>query len=799
MTKYIFPVLTFRFLLPILIVGSLALSTLTAQTPVQTIRGRVLDADTQEGLAGCTVYINAIDRGTFSDSLGYFRLETIPIGRYEVQFSYLGYEGLSLAEVLVESGKEQVLQVELLRSAALLETVEISSGKTTPIGSLPMRVKSITVEATQRYPATFYDPARLATALPGVSNADDQANGLVIRGLPPSMLSWYLEGVEILNPNHTANAGTRSDRITPNSGGVNSLSSQLLATSYLHNGAFSTEYGNAISGVMDMRLRAGNNEKTEYTLQAGLIGLDVAAEGPISRKKGSSFLVNYRYSTVGLLTSLGVDFGEETINFQDISANVVFPGKRSRLSLFVLGGNSKNEFTGSEDPSLWENAKDASEVNFYSRLGVAGMNYQRQVGTGGRFAVKAAYSMVDYERYERQYDIQAEGNDNTQIGLLSAQVSYAQLLGKSTKLTAGLNYNQWSPEHFWDYRDALDSAVSNINYELSLLTPFVSFRQQLGKDWLLQGGVRYVFYNKITSTWPFAPYKDQYWIEPRLELGFNLSNQDHFSLAYGLSAQIQNIYYHQAIPRFTVPNKVNQLVLGYEHLFPQNSSLSVEAFYYWLYDIPIWDYSPADIVNRFSIINDLQPEAIRSSLTPDVFYYADDYPGMSEIKNYGLDISYKRLMSSGFFYTLSASVFDVQYRIDRVYKFRYDSRFISSAVAGKEWLKTKSEEKTTAWGLNLSLYYRGGYRELSVLGIEDNQPVYAAPVFNDVLPNYFRLDMRLYRKWNRKKYNASLALDIQNLSNYQNVAYTYYDRIRGDVLDRYQLGLIPILTYRISL
>ncbi|HMQ47482.1 MAG TPA: TonB-dependent receptor [Saprospiraceae bacterium] len=788
MTKYIFPVFTFRFLLPILIVGSLALSTLTAQTPVQTIRGRVLDADTQEGLAGCTVYINAIDRGTFSDSLGYFRLETIPIGRYEVQFSYLGYEVLNLAEVLVESGKESVLQVELVRNATQLETVEISSGKTTPIGSLPMRVKSITVEATQRYPATFYDPARLATALPGVANADDQANGLVIRGLPPSMLSWYLEGVEILNPNHTANAGTRSDRITPNSGGVNSLSSQLLATSYLHNGAFSTEYGNAISGVMDMRLRAGNNEKTEYTLQAGLIGLDVAAEGPISRKKGSSFLVNYRYSTVGLLTSLGVDFGEETINFQDISANVVFPGKRSRLSLFVLGGNSKNEFTGSEDPSLWENAKDASEVNFYSRLGVAGMNYQRQVGTGGRFAVKAAYSMVDYERYERQYDIQAESNDKTQIGLFSTQVSYAQLLGKSTKLTAGLNYNQWSPEHFWDYRDALDSAVSNINYELSLLTPFVGFRQQLAKAWLLQGGLRAVFYDSV--------FEDTYWLEPRLELSFTPSTQDHVSLAYGLSGQIQNIYYHQALPRNTPPNKANQLVLGYERQFPYHTSLSVEVFYYWLFDVASYLDLNQGIL---SVLNDLQPEAIRSSLTPDVFFYKFNNTSLSEIKNYGLDISYKRLMNDGFFYTLNASIFDVQYRFEQSLSARYDARFVSSAVAGKEWLKTKSEDKTTGWGFNLSAYYRGGFRELTFIGLTDNQPIYETPVFNEVLPNFFRLDMRLYRKWNRKQYNTSLALDIQNLSNYQNVAYTYYDRIKGEVVERYQLSLIPILTYRVSL
>jgi hypothetical protein len=108
---------------------------------------------------------------------------------------------------------------------------------------------------------------------------------------------WRLEGVDIPNPNHFARKGSSG-------GGITIFSSNMLDNSDFSSGAFAAEYGDALSGVFDMRFRKGNNQKNQYCFGAGLIGIDFSAEGPIEKNR-SSFLVNYRYSTLGILNAIG--------------------------------------------------------------------------------------------------------------------------------------------------------------------------------------------------------------------------------------------------------------------------------------------------------------------------------------------------------------------------------------------------------------------------------------------------------------------------------------------------------------
>ncbi|NRA49422.1 MAG: carboxypeptidase-like regulatory domain-containing protein, partial [Phaeodactylibacter sp.] len=263
----------------------------------QTVRGQVVEGSTQKPLEGATLELANFGTGTVSDERGRFVFEEVPVGRYELKASFLGYESLILAEVLVESGKEVVLNLELKSKPQSLEAVEVTASRSDIQVLQLLGVKTMTIEQVRRFPATFYDPARLVSTYAGVVNTNDQANGISIRGHSPDHMSWQLEGIQIINPNHTPNAGTFSDRTTMNSGGVNALSAQLLATSHLYTGAMPAGFGNALSGVMDMRLRTGNNQQQEFTVQAGLIGLDLAAEGPFSKDSEASYLVNYRYST----------------------------------------------------------------------------------------------------------------------------------------------------------------------------------------------------------------------------------------------------------------------------------------------------------------------------------------------------------------------------------------------------------------------------------------------------------------------------------------------------------------------
>ena len=125
------------------------------------------------------------------------------------------------------------------------------------------------------------------------------------------------------------------------------LSSNVLANSDFFTGAFPAQYGNATSGIFDLNLRKGNFDKHEHAFQAGLLGIAAATEGPIAQGSRASYLVNYRYSMLGILTKLGLDIlGEqEDIDFQDFSSKVHIPTEKlGSYSIWGLGGKNSYEY-----------------------------------------------------------------------------------------------------------------------------------------------------------------------------------------------------------------------------------------------------------------------------------------------------------------------------------------------------------------------------------------------------------------------------------------------------------------------
>jgi hypothetical protein len=316
---------------------------LFGQQLTQTVRGSITDKITGEALIGAVVVLMDSDPaiGTATDVDGVFKLQSVPVGRITLYAQMLGYKPVSLQDVLVNSGKELVLQIAMEEDLNQIAEVNVTDekDKRESINSMAgVSSRTFSVEETQKFAAAVNDPGRMAISFAGVVSGDDGNNMISIRGNSPYGLLWKMEGVDIPNPNHYSNAASSG-------GGISILSAQLLGNSEFFTGAFPAEYGNALSGVFDLRLRKGNNEKREFTFQAGLLGLDIAAEGPIKKGYNGSYLINYRYSTVGLLGQLGVSFGDEQINFQDLSFNLNYQGKRGgRWSVFGLGGLSENIF-----------------------------------------------------------------------------------------------------------------------------------------------------------------------------------------------------------------------------------------------------------------------------------------------------------------------------------------------------------------------------------------------------------------------------------------------------------------------
>jgi len=266
--------------------------------------------------------------GGTSDYDGNYRIENVAVGRHNIKVSYIGYEDVYFNEIELITGNELVLNVQMTEDISTLNEVVIKAEDEMgePINSMvTLSAQRITIESTSRIAAGINDPARTVQSFAGVSSADDENNELVVRGNSPRGMLWRMEGVEIPNPNHFSNGEGGSG------GGVSALSTQVLDNSDFYTGAFASEYGNALSGVFDLRLRNGNNEKHQFALQLGVMGIQASAEGPLSKESGASYLFNYRYATTSLLNEIGFTIGDEDIypEWQDLSFNVNIPTKKT--------------------------------------------------------------------------------------------------------------------------------------------------------------------------------------------------------------------------------------------------------------------------------------------------------------------------------------------------------------------------------------------------------------------------------------------------------------------------------------
>ena len=273
---------------------------------------------------------------------------------------------------MVGSGKEVVLNAALEEQIRELNEVKAiaKTSKEEPINLMAtINARQLSVEEANRYAGGFDDPARLAGSFAGVASEIGN-NGIVIRGNSPRNLLWRMEGIEISNPTHFANV------IAFGAGGITALSSQMLANSDFYTGAFPAEYGNALSGVFDVRLRTGNNEKNENTIQAGIIGIDISSEGPFKKGKNSSYLFNYRYSTYSLLGPL---IPEEAgkIGYQDLSFKLNFPTKNAgNFSLWGIGAIDMQKRDPFEDPADWEFEVDKQGYKLNLTTGAIGFTHK---------------------------------------------------------------------------------------------------------------------------------------------------------------------------------------------------------------------------------------------------------------------------------------------------------------------------------------------------------------------------------------------------------------------------------------
>jgi hypothetical protein len=781
--------------LAILLALCLINSLLIAQTNTQNVRGLVVDKISQSPIAGAIVQVmNATPaKGTTSDYEGNFLLKGVNLGVQSFKVTFVGYKEILVQNVTVNAGKELVLTIQLEEDIKAMAEVVVTAttDKNKPLNEMSaISTRTFSVEETQKFAAAVNDPGRMATSFAGVVNAGDGGNMISIRGNSPNGLMWRMEGVEIPNPNHFSAVGNSG-------GGVSILSAQLLGNSDFSTGAFAAEYGNALSGVFDLKLRKGNNQKREYTLQLGVLGADFAAEGPFKKGYGGSYLINYRYSTLNILSKIGVPLGDAITNFQDLSFNVFLPTKNlGNFSLFGFGGLSYQITKALKDSVLWE-GDDFYKLNttYKSNTGAVGLTQVKLFHNKSYLKTALVFSGTEngFEAAKIESDLRSFTDvfyESYRQGKITLSSTYTKKISAKSSVRTGVIFNQLSYNLSKKSNADTNILVTRIAVQGSTHTAqaYVQLNHKFNQRLSSNLGMHYLhlFLNNSFS------------FEPRANISYLVNEKNTLTLGYGLHGQIQpiGVYFAQSTDSLGATQTLNKqlelskahhVVLGYDWVLNNYSHLKTELYYQHLFDIPISN----DVTNTYSILNSMDG------------FYTQKLVNKGLGRNYGLELTYERFLHRSLYYLVSASLYDSKYKAANGiwYNTQFNTNFAFTVTLGKEWV-LKGTRKDRVLGANFKSVYVGGYRntpiDLAASKASGETVLQNDKAFENKNPNYYRLDIRVSIKRNYKKLTSTLALDIQNTTNRQNIGGQYYNAKSQSIVSWYQTPLIPILSYKLE-
>ena len=670
----------------------------TAQS-TQTIRGHIADIASGEPIIGATVKVDGGGIGSPSDKEGNFIITNVPVGRHTIMASHMSYEPIVLKEQLLSASKEMVLELKMREYPSELGEIVVKPhvNKQQPLNVMAQTgARMFSVEEATRYAGGMADPARTASMFAGVA-ASGATNGISIHGNSPQMLQWRIEGIEVNNPNHFG-------EITEAGGGIfTSLNGSMLANSDFLTGAMPAEYGNALSGAFDIKMRSGNNTKYEHAFQVGTLWFDIASEGPLGKKgrTKASYLVNYRYSFLKVAKELkAINMENEDLDYQDLSFKLNMPTSKAGTFSVWFTGLHDNYSNDVPDISDWETLWDMNSSWSKQTSIAGGISHKIMLNPGGTLrssiAVTESYrklGMADYD--SNMFETPNMAGRNTQWNLF-LDVVHQQKISSRYTMQNGINQQHMGFNLLLDVCPAVAKPLERVydsNGSTGLTRLYSSHKLQLTNRLSAVAGVNVMWF-KLNSQWL---------LEPRLSFAYKTSASSTLSAAYALNSRKENtdVYFVETKPGDGSPAMTNKdLGLTRSHHFSvsfakqigDDAQIKVEPYYQYVFDVPVEEGS------TFSLINNR------------AFYIDRHLKSVGAGRNYGIDLTAERYLRDGYYGMLTATLFKSEYRDAQGswHSTRYDRRYIVNVLGGKEWMLGKGNSNVL--GVNARVTMQGGDR-----------------------------------------------------------------------------------------
>lgn len=799
---------------PLFIFILLIQSTLFAQI-TQVVRGTVIDKESNIPLEGVTVVAlkdSTILGGSTTDATGTFRLEKVPVGRVNIAAAFVGYQKVFLPNILVNGGKEMVLNLEMVSSIETKKEVVISGTKRgESINDMAvLSVHTFQPEEAERYAGSRGDPARMAQNYAGVSGTDDSQNNLVVRGNSPFGVLYRIDNMVIPDPNHFASEGQTG-------GSVEILSDRMLTSSDFITGAFPAEFGDATAAVFDIRLKNGNNDEQEFTAQLGILGAEVFGEGPLGDSTKASYIFNYRYATLSTLVKMGVNIGTTAIPYyQDLQFKFNFPMKNGDdLSIFGLGGHSNINFISSTQLKPDNNDVYASpNTNEYFRAGVGamGITYAHQVNDHEyskiTLGVSTQYAQDSFNRVIRH--INPATGDYVLDSLyhlndyLFANTRWTLSFMRNNKLSArsairyGLITEMFQPQYF--YRQLLepdlnpglttykwDTMMNTRNEFHFMFQPYIQWKYALTENLSTVIGLHGQYFT-LSNSWS---------LEPRFSIKYQIKNNQSLAFGTGLYSQMMPVYQYFVIDTNGVENNRHldfirsfHAILGYDVFFKKDIHIKIEGYFQQLWNIPVDTFpSSYNVLDEGTGFN---------------YFFPGKLVNKGLGRNMGIEFTMENFFTHNWFIMFTGSLFDSKLTGSngKWYNSDFNNHYILNLLGTKEFKWQGGKRRLNTIGVGGKITFGGGPRytpyDTALSKIQETQ------VYVDSLRDkfefrpYFRFDIKLNYRCNSKHFTHEVGIDLVNVTGYQNILRVEYISPQQPNYIIYQLGFLPLFYYRLD-
>ena len=374
------------------------------------ITGKILDAETGEGLPYAIIVFNDSSGGTVSEGNGSFRLPIKNSQATAIQIRYIGYKSALIP--ITTKGASQPIVVRMNSSTPLLTDILITGTSDLPMntsrsdGSVsvnPAKVSSVSVLGEK-------DIYRALQWAPGISGTAESNEGLIVRGGTADQNLVLLDGINIYNSYHFFGLFS----------GFNAEALQQVKT---YRGGFGAEYGGRVSSVVDITGDPVNPDSLRAGVSLNLLNANAFAKVPLFKKKAALLIAGRR-------------------SFNDIIPSPIYSRLQGNLfqsgKVFVDKEEIGEEEAYEVDPVTWF-------FDVHGKLVVT-------PGKKDRIATSFYYGsdIVDYGFDYQDEDFIRESRDELKLDNLGASLIWDRQWKDNLSSNAGATYSSYGNKYFFE-------------------------------------------------------------------------------------------------------------------------------------------------------------------------------------------------------------------------------------------------------------------------------------------------------------------------------------------------------------